>query len=90
MWLDGVCADRYDHSFVKCGVDQRTEVLDLIAYQKNADKDPSLSPGVEFFAFLRKLTTDGFYSSAIGIKDLQYIGNTFVKEFPGCPAPGTV
>jgi len=41
---------------------------------------------VEFFAFLRRLTSDGFYSSEIGIKDLQYIGNTYLREFPGCPA----
>ena len=60
------------------------KLLDLIAYRKNVDKDASISQGVEFFAFLRKLTTDGFYSSEIGIKDLQYMGNTFLKEFPGC------
>ena len=58
----------------------------LIAYRKSADKDAALSQGVEFFAFLRRLTSDGFYTSEIGIKDLQYIGNTFLTEFPGCPA----
>jgi len=44
-----------------------------------------ISQGVEFFAFLRRLTSDAFYSSEIGIKDLQYMGNTFLHEFPGCP-----
>jgi len=29
------------------------------------------------------LTSDGFYSSEMAIKDLQYIGNTYVREFPG-------
>jgi len=42
---------------------------------------------VAFFAFLRNLTTDGFYTSKIGIADLQYIGNTSLREFPGCPPP---
>ena len=42
-------------------------------------------PGVAFFAFLRNLTCDGFYTSKIGIADLQYIGNTSLREFPGCP-----
>jgi hypothetical protein len=32
------------------------------------------------------MTCDGFYTSKIGIADLQYIGNTVVHEFPGCPA----
>ena len=86
MWLDGLCADHFGNTYLSCSPAQKTQVLDLIAYRKNADKDPALSQGVEFFAFLRRLTSDGFYSSEIGIKDLQYIGNTFLKEFPGCPA----
>jgi gluconate 2-dehydrogenase gamma chain len=60
-------------------------VLDLIAFRKNAKQDSSLSQGVAFFGFLRRLTCDGFYTSKIGITDLQYIGNTSLREFPGCP-----
>ena len=85
MWLDNFCTDRYGKTYLECTPEQRTETLDLIAYRKNAKKDASLSQGVAFFAFLRKLTCDGFYSSKIGIADLQYIGNTSVREFPGCP-----
>jgi gluconate 2-dehydrogenase gamma chain len=87
MWLDGTCADRYGHTYLESTAGQKKEILDLIAFRKNADADASLSQGVEFFAFLRRLTSDGFYTSEIGINDLQYIGNTFVKEFPGCPTP---
>jgi hypothetical protein len=85
MWLDGLCSDRYNSTYVACTTAQKKEVLDLIAYSKNADQYPNLSQGVAFFAFVRRLTTDAFYTSEIGIKDLQYIGNTFVREFPGCP-----
>ena len=85
MWLDNFCTDRYGKTYLECTPEQRTETLDLIAYRKNAKKDASLSQGVAFFAFLRKLTCDGFYSSKIGIADLEYIGNTSVREFPGCP-----
>jgi gluconate 2-dehydrogenase gamma chain len=85
MWLDGFCADLYGKPYLSCAPNQQKEVLDLIAYRRNAEKDFSLSQGVEFFAFLRRLTTDGFYSSEVGINDLQYIGNTFLREFPGCP-----
>lgn len=86
MWLDGLCTDRFGNTYLACSPAQKKEVLDLIAYRKNADKDAALSQGVEFFAFLRRLTSDGFYTSEIGINDLQYIGNTYVREFPGCPA----
>jgi hypothetical protein len=87
MWLDGICDDRYGHTYFEATPAQKTEILDLIAFQKNAIEDPTLRLGVEFFAFLRRLTSDGFYTSEIGIADLQYIGNTFLKEFPGCPTP---
>jgi hypothetical protein len=85
VWLDSFCADRYGKAFLECAPEQRTEVLDLIAYRKNAKKDAALSQGVAFFAFLRKMTCDGFYTSKIGIADLQYVGNTSLREFPGCP-----
>ena len=85
-WLDAACTDRYGHLFMECTPQQKKEILDLIAYRKNAKKDPSLSQGVAFFAFLRNLTCDGFYTSKIGIADLQYIGNTSLREFPGCPS----
>ena len=84
-WLDAACTDRYNHLFMDCTPDQKKEILDLIAYRKNAKKDPSLSQGIAFFAFLRNFTCDGFYTSKIGIEDLEYIGNTALAEFPGCP-----
>ena len=85
QWLDSCCVDRYSAPFLDCTPEQRKEVLDLIALRKNAKHDPTLSQGVIFFAFLRRFTCDGFYTSKIGIADLQYIGNTSLREFPGCP-----
>lgn len=85
MWLDNFCVDRYGNAFLDCTPEQKTEVLDLIAFRKNAAQDPALSQGIAFFAFLRKMTCDGFYTSKIGIADLQYIGNMAIPEFPGCP-----
>ena len=85
MWLDSFCSDRYSEAFLDCTPEQRKAVLDMIAFRKNAKQDLTLSQGVAFFAFLRRLTCDGFYTSKIGIEDLQYIGNTALREFPGCP-----
>lgn len=85
MWLDSTCIDRYEKVYLECTRDQQKEILDLIAYRKNAKKDPSLGQGIEFFSFLRKLTADGFFTSEIGITYLGYIGNTYLAEFPGCP-----
>jgi gluconate 2-dehydrogenase gamma chain len=85
MWLDNFCLDRFEKTFVDATLDQRKEILDLIAYRKNALADPSLSQGVAFFSRLRDMTCDGFYSSKIGIADLEYIGNTALAVWPGCP-----
>lgn len=84
-WLDNTCADRYGKTYLESTPEQRKEILDLIAYRKNAKQNPSLAQGVAFFAFLRNFTCDGFYTSKIGIADLAYIGNTSLHEFPGCP-----
>ena len=86
MWLDSRCIDEYGKVFMECAPEQKKETLDLIAFRKNAKKDHSLSQGVAFFAFLRNLTCDGYYTSKVGIEDLQYIGNVTRSEWPGCPA----
>ena len=54
MWLEAQCTDRYGKAYLDCLPEQQKEILDLIAYRKNAEKDPGLSQGVEFFAFLRR------------------------------------
>ncbi|QNI32444.1 gluconate 2-dehydrogenase subunit 3 family protein [Alloacidobacterium dinghuense] len=89
MWLDATCVDRYGKGYLECDPQQQKEILDRIAYRKNALSDASLSQGISFFAFLRDLTADGFFTSKIGIEYLGYIGNTYLTEFPGCPpVPG--
>jgi len=89
MWLDGTCSDRYGKVYLDCTPQQQKEILDQIAYRNNAMTDARLSQGVEFFSFLRNMTSDGFFTSEIGIKYLGYQGSAFLKEFPGCPpVPG--
>ncbi len=85
FWLDGFCSDRYGKVFLECAPEQKKEALDLLAFRRNAKQDSALSQGVAFFAFLRRLTCDGYYTSKIGVADLGYIGNTSLHEFPGCP-----
>jgi len=88
-WLDAECTKRYGKLYLDAAPDQQKQILDLIAYRKNAVADPSLAPAVEFFAFLRNLVSDGFFTSKIGIKYLGYKGNTYRLDFPGCPpVPG--
>ena len=82
-WIDYRCEKLFDNTFLDCTDEQRIELLDSIAYPDIAA--PEDSPGVAFFNSFRNLTASGFWSSKIGVEDLQYIGNTFVPEWKGCP-----
>ncbi|HET6205748.1 MAG TPA: gluconate 2-dehydrogenase subunit 3 family protein [Terracidiphilus sp.] len=88
-WIDATCTTRYSKAYLDITPPQQKEILDLIAYRRNADKDETLQEPVDFFSFLRNFAADGFFTSKIGIKYLGYKGNTFLTEFPGCPpVPG--
>ena len=82
-WLDAQCHKRFKSTFIGCTDAQRTELLDQIAYPDMAP--PELSQGVAFFNSFRDLTASGFWSSKMGVEDLQYIGNTVVHEWKGAP-----
>jgi gluconate 2-dehydrogenase gamma chain len=49
MWLDSTCVDRYGSAYLDCTAQQKTEMLDRIAYRKNIAQDASISQGVAFF-----------------------------------------
>ncbi|HSL23493.1 MAG TPA: gluconate 2-dehydrogenase subunit 3 family protein [Vicinamibacterales bacterium] len=83
--IERLCLDRYDRGFVACTAAQRTEVLDDIGTAGNALARPELSQAVAFFNSLRDLTATGFWSSRMGVTDLQYSGNVYVAEWKGCP-----
>lgn len=85
MWLDATCLKRCGNVYLQCASAAQKEILDLIAYRANANKDTSLTAGIVFFAFLRDLAVDGYFTSKIGIEYLGYVGNTYLNEFPGCP-----
>jgi hypothetical protein len=79
-WLDDEARRRYDgKDFVGAQPAQQTALLDLIAFRRNAS--PELNPGIEFFAWARRMVADAYYTSPIGIKDLGYMGNTAVSQF---------
>ena len=82
-WLDNECYERSAKTFLACSESERTAVLDDIAWPKKAK--PEMSQGVAFFNMFRDLTASGFWSSKIGVTDLDYRGNTFVAEWKGCP-----
>lgn len=82
-WIDVQCRQRFGQPLTGCTEPQRRALLDEIAWPRKAP--PALAHGVAFFNSFRDLTASGFYSSAMGIADVQYLGNTVVPEWTGCP-----
>jgi gluconate 2-dehydrogenase gamma chain len=82
-WIDRECLRRYDKPFTACAAGERTAVLDDIAWPQRAR--PEHSHGTAFFTSFRDLTASGFWTTRMGIDDLQYLGNVGVAEWKGCP-----
>ena len=82
-WLDVECQKRFDKTFLACIDSERTAVLDDISWPSKAK--PELAHGVAFFNNFRDLTASGFWTTRMGIDDLQYLGNRSVARWNGCP-----
>ena len=72
-WIDAEMKRRASSAFVSATPEQQTGLLDLIAYRRNST--PELDPGIVFFTWVRRMTVDAFYTSEIGIADIDYRGN---------------
>jgi len=80
--IDRLSTDRAGKRFVNATDRERRALLDEIAYTSNPD--PGLNHAVAFFSSFRDLTASGFWSTKMGVADLQYQGNKFVDEWNGC------
>jgi len=72
-WLDQECLARHGKVFTACSETEQTTLLDEIAYPDTAA--PEQSQGVAFFNRFRNFVATGFWTSKMGIEDLQYMGN---------------
>lgn len=81
-WLQIESLKRFEKSFTAISEKQRIEVIDDIAYPNKVK--PGMNQGVSFFNLMRNLTTTGFYTSEIGVKDIGYKGNV-PNQWNGVP-----
>jgi len=82
-WLDDESRRRFGNGFADLADAQRKAILDDIAWPARAPA--GMEEGVRFFNFFRDQTASGFWSSKVGVEDLQYMGNTYVAQWNGCP-----
>ena len=84
-WLNTESRKRFRRNYATLSQAQRNQLLDDIAWPKQVK--PEFSHGAAFFTRMRDLVGMGFFSSAMGWKDLRYEGNVFNPDWQGCPEP---
>jgi hypothetical protein len=82
-WLDTESRTRFGKAYASLPAAERHQILDDIAFGDRVK--PEFRRGAAFFSRFRDMTASGFYSSAIGWKDLRYLGNVFNPNWDGCP-----
>lgn len=81
-WFTIESNKRFGNDFTSLNESQQIEILDDIAYPDIAKAE--MSQGVAFFNMFRNFVATGFFTSKIGIEDLQYMGNR-PNQWDGAP-----
>ena len=93
-WLDTESRKRFGKAYHLASEAERHQILDDIAGPPGPPAGQPVPPstipahlryGATFFARARDMIGGGFFSSAMGWRDLRYIGNTFNPNWNGCP-----
>lgn len=82
-WLNTRSRESWGNAFVMLNADQQTTLLESLAYRKKFWTGDE--PGQKFFNLVREYTMMGFYTSEIGLKELDFPGLRLYAESPACP-----
>jgi hypothetical protein len=85
-WLDAQAERDQGKTFRELAREQQSELLGHLAYRDRHRAGEE--EGREFFRLVREYTLMGFYTSRIGLEQLDYPGLRIYGESPGCPHPG--
>jgi hypothetical protein len=82
-WLNAEAGRRFGKEFSDLDAARQHGICDDICDEARAASERR--EAARFFALFRDLTAGGFYSSPVGRKDLNYIGNVPLASFDGPP-----
>lgn len=85
-WLDAHSEKLFGKPFRDLDAGRQSDILKHLAY-KDQFRDGE-DEGRQFFRSIRELTVMGFYTSRIGLEELDFPGLKFYAESPGCPHAG--
>jgi gluconate 2-dehydrogenase gamma chain len=82
-WLNAHSQKLQGKPFLGLASDQQISLLETLAYQRKFR--PGEEAGRSFFARMREYTIMGFYTSEVGLQELDFPGLRFYAESPACP-----
>lgn len=82
-WLNAHSQKTQGKQFLRLPPSQQAALLEPLAYKAKFRKGEE--KGREFFQLLREYTVMGFYTSEIGLKELDFPGLKFYDASPSCP-----
>jgi Gluconate 2-dehydrogenase subunit 3 len=82
-WLNAESLKLSARGFIILTEAQQLELLTTLS-KASSDKNVA-STGTHLFRLLKNQTIEGYYTSKAGLKELDFKGNAFYAESPGCP-----
>ena len=84
-WLDAHAGRLHGAAFRRLDAAQQAALLEPLAYRQR--HRPGEDEGRALFTLVRQYTVMGFYTSKVGLEQLDYPGLRIYAESPGCPHP---
>jgi gluconate 2-dehydrogenase gamma chain len=83
MWLNSHSESLHSKQFLRLSPDQQIALLEPLAYEKKSRAGEE--DGRKFFDRIREYTIMGFYTSKVGLTELDFPGLKFYSSSPSCP-----
>jgi gluconate 2-dehydrogenase gamma chain len=82
-WLDTTAKNSHGDVFAHLSAEQQIALLRTVAYRGGASLGDD--KGQVFFRLIRRYTTMGYYTSRIGLEELDFPGLRLYTQSPACP-----
>ena len=81
-WLTEQSRSRGNADFLQLGENEQKQILTLVRDERSDEHIEH--PGTRFFKLMKSEVIRGFYTSRVGLAELDFKGNAFYARSPGC------
>lgn len=85
-WLNARSQSAHGKPFLALSSEQQVATLEPLAYKAKFQRGDEV--GQKFFHLVRQYTVMGFYTTEIGLRELDFPGFKFYADSPACPHRG--